>query len=356
MKKNLNKTRFLVFALTVTALFMIASVTVFAQQAARETVQLGRAIAYTGVDGAAPAYTFDSSLLSSGAAVGAMMFNISIDLPLEGDPSWNDWCGAAVAVRANGETRYYDFGGKEVGWGIDVDGDGNADTGGKDSASWAGSAANGVITVTVPVNASTFSIDFYDNCWDSVAGAHYTINSGTALFGSIAGREQVAVGRGIGYTGVDGASPAYVFSSSAFTTAGNVAAVAFNINIDLPLEGDPSWNDWCGAAVAVTANGVTRYYDFGGREVGWGIDIDGDGNADTGGKDSASWVGSAVNGALSILVPVDASTFTIAFYDNCWDSVAGDHYQQAIITTLILRQLYLDQLSRGRLLQRRRLR
>jgi hypothetical protein len=297
-----------------------------AAEAAREQIAIGQSVAYTGVENATLGYTFDSSALTAGETVGAMMFNISIDLPLEGDPSWNDWCGAALTVTAGGGTKYYDFGGREVGWGIDFDGDGAADTGGKDTESWVGSAANGALTLAVPVNAKDFTIDFYDNCWDSVEGPHYTVNSAIALYGEVAAAETVAVGAGVGYTGVGGTDPAFVFSSDAFASKGNVAAVAFNISIDLPLEGDPSWNDWCGELLAVTAGGETAFFDFGGKEVGWGVDFDGDGAADTGGKDTESWVGSAANGTLSILVPVDAEAFEIAFYDNCWDSVEGPHY------------------------------
>ena len=322
-------------ALTI-ALAMIAALLVpaaiapaLAAEAAREQVRIGESIGYTGVDGAAPAYTFESSLLQTNETVGAMVFNISIDLPLEGDPSWNDWCGSALAVRSGGDTKYYDFGGGEVGWGVDIDGDGNADTGGKDSASWVGTAIGGVCTVAVPVNASDFSIDFYDNCWDSVEGPHYTINSAIALFGVVATSESVRFGGEgeVGFTGVDGADAAFEFDRSLFTVQGNIVAVALSISINLPLEGDPSWNDWCGAAAAVTAGGETKYYDFGGGEVGWGVDVDGDGNADTGGKDSASWAGTAINGAMSVVLPVDTKEeFAIALYDNCWDSVEGVHW------------------------------
>ena len=45
-----------------------------------------------------------------------MVFNISIDLPAEGEPNWNDWCGEVLAVRAGDKTTYYDFGGAQVGW------------------------------------------------------------------------------------------------------------------------------------------------------------------------------------------------------------------------------------------------
>ena len=324
MKNPTRTVRVLTVMLTVAMLVaFLPIVPAVAATAARETVQIGQSVGYTGVEGAAPGYTFEGSFDN---VVGAMVFNISIDLPLEGEPNWNDWCGSALAVRAGGEVRYYDFGGREVGWGVDVSGNGEPDTGGKDSDSWVGSAANGVITVTVPVNAASFAVDFYDNCWDSVEGPHYTINSATALFGEVAGIEQVAVGTEVGYTGVEGAAPGYEFTSSAFATRGNVAAVAFNINIALPLDGDPGWNDWCGSALAVRAGGEVRYYDFGGREVGWGVDVSGNGEPDTGGKDSDSWVGFAENGALSILVPIDAEEFTVDFYDNCWDSVEEPHY------------------------------
>ena len=319
MKQFLRKARFL--AVILAAVMVVAFIPVqsaVAAAAAREFVQIGQSLGHTGIgEGAEPGYTFESSLLSNKDTVGAMVFNISIDLPLEGDVAWNDWCGEVLSVTANGETKFYDFGGKEVGWGNDDIG-----TGGKDSDTWVGFAANGIITVSVPVNASDFSIDFYDNCWDNDDNFHYTINSAIALYGNVAGVEHKEIGQEITYTGVgEGFNPGYEFVSSAFSTKGNIAAVAFNINIALPLEGDVAWNDWCGEVLSVTANGETKFYDFGGKEVGWGNDDIG-----TGGKDSDTWVGFAENGALSILVPVDAEDFSVAFYDNCWDSDDGIHY------------------------------
>lgn len=308
----------MLFAVALSLLFISGGkITVNAEVAGRETLQINETLSFTGLG--TPGYTFESSMLSKQETVGVMVFNISIDLPTEGDPSWNDWCGEALAVRAGDTTKYYDFGGAQVSWGVDFDGDENADTGGVGSESWIGTAANGTCTVVVPVNAAEFAIDFYDNCWENATDIpHYTINSATAVYGSVEATEQVAVGQEITFTGAG--DPAYTFSNSNLSTSGNVAAVAFNISIALPAEGDPSWNDWCGQLAAVKAGDTVKYYDFGGAQVGWGVDMDGDDNADTGGVGTESWVGTAENGSLSIVVPVNAEEFTINLYDNCWES------------------------------------
>jgi hypothetical protein len=291
-----------------------------ATKAGRETVQINQSMSYTGTQ--TPGYTFDSSQLSAQGTVGAMVFNITIDLPAEGDISWNDWCGEALAVRAGDTTTYYDFGGAQVGWGTDMTGDDNPDTTGVGTASWAGTAANGTCTIAVPVNAAEFAVDFYDNCWDTAADInHYTINSATAVYGEIAAAELVNIAQDLTYTGL-AADSGYVFTNSNLTTKGNVTAVAFNISIALPLEGDISWNDWCGEAASVTVGDTTTYYDFGGAQVGWGADLTGDDNPDTGGIGTESWVGTAENRSLSIVVPVNAEEFTITLYDNCWDTAA----------------------------------
>jgi len=315
--KNLFKA---LFAIALALVFISSGkASVSADVAGRETVQINKSLSYTGT--AAPGYTFESSMLSKQETVGAMVFNISIDLPAEGDVSWNDWCGEAVAVRAGDTTKYYDFGGAQVSWGVDFTGDEQADTSGVGSASWVGTAANGTITVAVPVNAAEFAIDFYDNCWDSATDiTHYTINSATAIYGTVEATELVNIGQEITFSGT--AAPAYTFSNANLSTSGNVAAVAFNLSVKLPAEGDVSWNDWCGGAVAVKAGDNASYYDFGGAQVSWGVDLTGDEQADTTGVGTASWVGTAENRSLSLVVPVNAEEFTIEIYDNCWDSAA----------------------------------
>jgi hypothetical protein len=316
-KKALSWALALAFAVS---MFMMLGTGSFAADVKTETVAVGKSISYTGTQ--SPAYTFESSQLSSGEKVGAMVFNISIDLPAEGEPNWNDWCGEVLAVRAGDKTTYYDFGGAQVGWGVDMTGDNNPDTTGVGSASWVGTGASGTMTVVVPVNAEEFAIDFYDNCWDSAPDVnHYTINSATAIYGEVAATELVSIGQDITYTGVAG-DPGYVFSNSSLNTKGNVSAVVFNISVVLPAEGEPSWNDWCGGAAAVKAGGSTSYYDFGGAQISWGVDMTGDNNPDTTGVGTASWVGTAENRSLSIVVPVNAEEFTIEIYDNCWDSAA----------------------------------
>lgn len=304
-----------------------------AATAGTETVAIGAEVSYTGLT--TPGYTFDSSVLTTGGLVGAMVFNVTINLPAEGDVAWNDWCGEAVAVHANGETKYYDFGGAQVGWGVDMNGDDAADTTGVGTASWAGSVtAARNVTVTVPVNAEAFTIDFFDNCWDSATDmTHYTIQSATAVYGTVAATETVAIGQSVSYTGLTDAG--YTFDSSVLTTEGTTAYAVFNISIDLPTEGDVAWNDWCGEAAKVTVGDTVKYYDFGGAQVGWGIDMNGDEAADTTGVGTASWAGSAENRSVSAVFPIDADTYTVDFFDNCWDSATDmTHYTVNYATIL----------------------
>lgn len=283
-----------------------------------ETVQIGESLTYTGVE--APGYTFDSAVLTEGGMVGAMVFNIKIDIPAEGDVAWNDWCGELIAVKANDTVKYYDFGGAQVGWGTDADGDQNADTTGVGTASWVGSvSAQRTCTVVVPVNAEDFTIEFFDNCWDSATDiSHYTIHSATAVYGEVASSETVAINGEVTYTGTE--TSGYTFDTASLTTEGNISAIVFNIGIGLPTEGDITWNDWCGEAAKVTVGDTVSYYDFGGSQVSWGTDMDGDTNPDTTGVGSSSWAGSAENGSISAVFPINAEAATVDFYDVCWDS------------------------------------
>ena len=291
MKKSFKKffSCFLVLAL---ALGMISVSAPAKAKAAgsNETVAIGASVSFTGLS--TPGYTFDSSVLTGEGTVGAMIFNVTVDLPSEGDVAWNDWCGEALAVHANGETKYFDFGGAQVGWGVDMDGDESADTKGVGSETWAGSVSAGrTCTVVVPVNAEEFTVDFFDNCWDSATDmSHYTIQSATAVYGTVAATETVTIGQEMTYQADK--SAAYTFDSSVLTTEGQAAAIAFNISVALPSEGDVAWNDWCGEAAKVTVDGVEHYYDFGGAQVGWGVDINGDEDADTKGVVSETWAGS----------------------------------------------------------------
>ena len=297
----------MLFAVALSLLFISGGkTTVNAEVAGRETLQINETLSFTGLG--TPGYTFESSMLSKQETVGVMVFNISIDLPTEGDPSWNDWCGEALAVRAGDTTKYYDFGGAQVSWGVDFDGDENADTGGVGSESWIGTAANGTCTVVVPVNAAEFAIDFYDNCWRTQQ--IFLIIPLIVLQQFMVVLEQRAgCCRSEDNLYRCRRSCLYILKLN-LSTSGNVAAVAFNISIALPAR-RPSWNDWCGQLAAVKAGDTVKYYDFGGAQVGWGVDMDGDDNADTGGVGTESWVGTAENGSLSIVVPVNAENLPL---------------------------------------------
>ena len=268
MKRKMKK----LLATLLAATMLIGSMTlVSAAAGSTETVQVAQEVGYSGTT--APAYTFDSSSLTTGETVGAMVFNVTINLPAEGDVAWNDWCGEAIKVTAGDVVSYYDFGGAQVSWGTDLTGDDTPDTTGVGTDSWVGSVYNmKTATVVVPVNAKDFTVDFYDCCWDSATDIpHYTVNSATALYGEVASREVIEIGSEITYSGTT--APAYTLDSSSFTTQGNVSAVVMNVSVMLPAEGDVAWNDWCGAAAKVTAGDVVSYYDFGGTQVGWGTDL-----------------------------------------------------------------------------------
>lgn len=179
MKKGFSK---VLLALTLMLVIVSGNMTkVNAEPTDSETLEINQTLTFTGLE--TPGYTFESSMLTRQDYVETMEFDITIDLPLEGDVSWNDWCGNALAVRVGDTTNYYDFGGAEVGWGVDMTGDDNPDTGGKDTESWVGTVEDGAAKLVVPINARDFAVDFYDNCWETETDVeHYTINSATAIF------------------------------------------------------------------------------------------------------------------------------------------------------------------------------
>lgn len=192
MKKGLKRIM-LAFVMVLALVMNVTQVGATVTEGITETVEINKALSYTGVS--TPGYTFDSSQLAQKGIVESVTFDITINLPIEGDVSWNDWCGEVLALRVGDAVTYYDFGGAQVNWGVDMDGDENPDTTGLNGDSWLGSVADGKVTIKVPVNAETFTIDLYDNCWDTALEIdHYTINTATVQYveGTIAATEEVA--------------------------------------------------------------------------------------------------------------------------------------------------------------------
>lgn len=145
------------------------------------------------------------------------------------------------------------------------------------------------------------------------------LGHGIEVKASVPSTTNIEIGQELTYSGVT--ESAYTFQSSDYEITEKVAAVVFNVSVVFPEGAEEAWNDWCGEVIKVTAGDVVSYYDFGGAGIGWGVDMDGDDVPDTSGVDTDSWVGTVTNGkGCTVAVPVNASDFTIDFYDNCWDT------------------------------------
>lgn len=115
----------------------------------------------------------------------------------------------------------------------------------------------------------------------------------------------------------DGKSPSYTYE-----VKGDVTEITANVNILIPLEGDgTAWNDWCGEGVKVTnPDGTVAYYQWGGKEVSWSADFDGDKEDDSkDGVNGDTWLGTVADGKAELKIPVGGAGTKVDFYVFSWD-------------------------------------
>ena len=127
--------------------------------------------AYT--DGQTPSYSYTVT-----GDVNVITANVTFS-PADGDAfSLNDWCGYGVAVNhVDGSKSYYQFGGAQVSWGWDADGDSAEDSYGVNGGSWLGSANTETLTATIGIPAEKGAVvDFIVTAWDSYKGTQFTVD------------------------------------------------------------------------------------------------------------------------------------------------------------------------------------
>lgn len=125
----------------------------------------------------------------------------------------------------------------------------------------------------------------------------------------------------------DAKTPSY-----SYKVQGDVTSITATAKILMPLEGDTAWNDWCGQGVKVTApDGTVSYYQWGGAQVKWDADFDGDEKPDcVGGVDGENWLGTVADGAATLTIPVAGAGTVVDFYVMSWDKYADTQYNIAI--------------------------
>ncbi len=114
-----------------------------------------------------PAYTYVVP-----AGIDTLKVKVAISAA-DGDAfGWNDWCGAGVVVDG---TKAYQWGGAQVSWGWDFDGDKNDDSlNGVNGETWLGTVGADGGEISIPVSEGAV-VDFYCLSWDSYAGVQYTL-------------------------------------------------------------------------------------------------------------------------------------------------------------------------------------
>jgi hypothetical protein len=121
-------------------------------------------------------------------------------------------------------------------------------------------------------------------------------------------------------------------SSYTYTVQGDVSTITADI-VYAPDQEDGSFNfnDWCGNGVIVTlADGTKTYYQWGGAQVTWGWDADGDEVDDSlDGVKGSTWLGTVTDGKATLSIPV-AQGATVDFLTLGWDSYAGVQYSVTV--------------------------
>ncbi len=271
----------------------------------------GNECAYT--DGTTPSYSYTVT----GENVNTVTADITFAPALEDDSfAFNDWCGYGVVVNhVNGNKSYYQFGGKEVSWGWDADGDGKEDSFGCNGNTWLGSADAEALTAKLGIPAETgATIDFIVTSWDSYAGTQFTVN--------ITEGGDATVSGAVAYNGGNA-------SSISHTVTADCNSVIIDIEYFAAVGDSFAYNDWCSNGIKVThADGTASYYVWGGAQVSWGWDADGDGNDDcVDGINGNNWAGTVDSTTLiGSLIIEAAKDDVIEIFALGWDSYAGPQF------------------------------
>lgn len=125
---------------------------------------------------------------------------------------------------------------------------------------------------------------------------------------------------------IDGKTASYTY-----TVQGDVSTITADI-VYAEDQGDTfNFNDWCGNGVIVTlADGTKTYYQWGGKSVTWGWDIDDDKIEESeNGINGTTWLGTVEDRKASLSIPV-AQGATVEFLTLGWDSYDGVQYTVTI--------------------------
>ncbi len=262
-------------------------------------------------DGKTPSYSYTVT-----GDVNVITANITFS-PADGEAfALNDWCGYGVVVNhVDGSKSYYQWGGAQVSWGWDADEDKSDDSYGVNGGTWLGNASTETLTATLGIPAEKGAVvDFIVTSWDSYAGTQFTVE--------VTEGGEATVSGGVKYT--DGKT-----AGSTYTVANECNSVIIDVEYLASLGDTFSYNDWCVNGIAVThADGTKSYYEWGGAQVTWGWDVDGDGTEDiSGGVDGKNWAGTVDAASLrgKIMVPASKDD-VIEVIALGWDSYAGTQF------------------------------
>ncbi len=128
---------------------------------------------------------------------------------------------------------------------------------------------------------------------------------------------------------IDGTTPSATITNEDFENVEGVKNVV--VEVSIPESAADTWNDWCGNIIVVTDAEGVHYYMWGGAQVGWNKDVDGDKVDDIiGGVNGDQWLGSVVDGKVTLTIPVASEEFKIEFITDCYVENGAPTYDGAI--------------------------
>ena len=172
-----------------------------------------------------------------------------------------------------------------------------------------------------PATLTIDKVDFYDKAGDLLATYPAAADTDTKP----AEPKPIQTKADISFT--DEKTPSYTY-----TVKGDIDT----LKVDVALSADAAaagsgWNDWCSAGVAVkNPDGTVKYYQWGGANVNWYWDVDGDNVGETkDGVGTETWVGTVGADGGQISIPVVKGA-VVDFYCLSWDTYNGVQYTLTI--------------------------
>lgn len=184
----------------------------------------------------------------------------------------------------------------------------------------------GVLCISEDTTKVTVELSADDAATLKAAGVVFAGKNYTFVSADFAAEDEVVIDAPAADTAAGAsATCAYIDGKTAsltYTVTGDVDTI--KVDAKWLDNADVALNDWCGEGVIVTMpDGTKTVYQWGGAQVSWGWDADGDKKDDSvDGVKGKTWLGTAADNAASFEVPV-AQGAVVEFITLSYDGAPG---------------------------------